>query len=227
MDIPQEPPSIPGFQLAFFYSPLGERSCDYLNFISLPQDRFAIVVGDLIGFAPAPPNWHAEFTSHLDSCLHQEADFAKAMELLNDRLFRKDDSRFMTLIVLVVSANGQTLQLVNAGHSEPVVLRAMTSTTELVGFDEMGLPLAIGTNMDYEVAQVGLQDGDTVVLYTDGVAEASNREFELFGVESIRREVAAGGDAHAIRDRIEQAVLDHMDSDDRDDMTLVVLQRTR
>ena len=81
--------------------------------------------------------------------------------------------------------------------------------------------------MDYTETKLHLQNGDTIAVFTSGVPESEDPQKNELGVERIRRLLATSGDADVIRDRIANAVLDHIGSaQQHDDITLVVIQRT-
>lgn len=97
---------------------------------------------------------------------------ARVLKDVNRTILRQSSSGiFVTVFLAVLDSKNQTLQYANAGHNPPIVRRAsgtiesLTLTGKVVGlFKEFQL----------DEATITIEDGDAVVLYTDGVTEAWN-----------------------------------------------------
>lgn len=122
------------------------------------------------------------------------------------------------------SATGE-LELTNAGHPPPLLLRDRRVVGEVTCTPSM--PFGIGGSCE-EVATLSLQPGDTVVLYTDGVVEGVDADGTEFGVDRLadllQREAASGRQPEEALRRLVHAVLEHQQGMLRDDATLVVLR---
>ncbi|HOY68078.1 MAG TPA: SpoIIE family protein phosphatase [Candidatus Ozemobacteraceae bacterium] len=101
---------------------------------------------------------------------------------------------FITLVFARIDVRQKTLQLINCGHPPVLVHRAATG--ELVTLESTRPPLGIGEALDYSCVRLPLNDGDLVVILSDGVSEARNEAGEMFGAERlhevIRRNAAVG-----------------------------------
>ena len=118
-------------------------------------------------------------------------------------------------------------RMVYAGaHEDIVIYRARQRSCELLKtsgvWAGVSTDLAAGTTIDQECQ---LEPGDTVLLHTDGITEATNATREMFGIERLCRalERAAQRDVDVIRDRLMDEVRGFMSVQD-DDLTLVVLR---
>jgi sigma-B regulation protein RsbU (phosphoserine phosphatase) len=99
----------------------------------------------------------------------------------------------------------------------------------VIGESTHGLPLAVTGNQEYRSATVQLEPGDMVVLYTDGINEALDRNANVFGIDSLvaTLESAAPGPA-AAGEAILIAVRAHVGNRARsDDITLICFGRDR
>jgi serine phosphatase RsbU (regulator of sigma subunit) len=72
----------------------------------------------------------------------------------------------------------------------PLIRRANGSIEE-VGEEESGLPLGVATGFEYSAYMQKLEPGDVVLVFTDGISEAMNKERSLYGLERLRTELAA------------------------------------
>ncbi len=225
--LPQTPPDAIGFRVRSFYQAANHIGGDYFDYIHLSDGRVAIVVADVVGHGVAAAMFMAKLSAETRFCLASEADVAKAIIRLNDRMSRLHVERFITLLVLVVDPSSATATIVNAGHMPPIVRSASDGTISEPSEQESGLPIAIDDGMEYEAVQFELKPGDLAVLYTDGINEAMNAADIEFGIERVRALTAQGGNADAVKDRIVQAVMDHVGkAPPFDDMCLVVVERT-
>ena len=225
--LPQTPPEAFGFRVRSFYQAANHIGGDYFDYIHLSDGRVAIVVADVVGHGVAAAMFMAKLSAETRFCLASEPDVAQAIIRLNDRMSRLHVERFITLLVLVVDPTSATATIVNAGHMAPIVRSAKDGTISEPSEQESGLPIAIDDGMEYEAVQFELKPGDLAVLYTDGINEAMNAADMEFGMERVRALTAQGGNADAVKDRIVQAVLDHVGkAPPFDDMCLVVVERT-
>ena len=96
---------------------------------------------------------------------------------------------FITFLLVVLDIPSHTIRVVNAGHPCPLIRRRDGSLEEF-GKDDSGLPLAIEPDWVYSVVETMLEPGDVVILYTDGVTDAMNKENERFGDAKIRKLLA-------------------------------------
>jgi sigma-B regulation protein RsbU (phosphoserine phosphatase) len=91
-----------------------------------------------------------------------------------------------------------------------------------------GTPLALVEDADYDLHEVGLVAGDTVVMYTDGVTEALNKQWEPFGAE--RLEVVIKQHSEASSGKLTEHILEAIRKftsgvAQSDDITLLILRR--
>lgn len=224
--LPQAPPDAAGFRVRSYYQAANHIGGDYFDYIHLADGRVAVVVADVVGHGVAAAMFMAKLSAETRFCLASDSDVARAIVRLNDRMSRLHVERFITFLVVVIDPTSDLVTIVNAGHMPPVVRLADGSITE-PGEEEAGLPIAIDDGMDYEAVEFPLAVGDLAVLYTDGINEAMNAEDEEFGMEKVRGLTQEGGDADAVKDRIVEAVREHIGAAPPfDDMCLVVIERT-
>ncbi len=223
--LPQQQPEAPGFRVSSYYQAANHIGGDYFDYIHLADGRVGVVVADVVGHGVAAAMFMAKLSAETRFCLASEPNVAKAIERLNDRMSLLQVERFITFLLLVIDPTSEIATIVNAGHMAPV-LRTVDGKISEPGEEESGLPIAIQDGMDYEAVEIKLDVGDIAVMYTDGVNEAMDAGDQEFGMERVRKLTAEGGDADAIKDRIVQAVQNHVGAAPPfDDMCLVVIER--
>ena len=150
---------------------------------------------------------------------HATIDDAVAMQFGPDA--------FVTGVLVRLDTATGALEMTNAGHPSPLLLRDRRVVGELA--TEPALPFGVGSDGDH-VVRTTLQPGDTVVLYTDGVVEARGPDGTEFGVDRLadllERESSSERAPEEVLRRLVRAVLEHQGGPLRDDATLVLLRWT-
>jgi len=226
--LPGSPPRLTGYELFDVYRPARCVGGDLFDYVTLPDGRTIITVGDVAGKGVPAALLMARMSSEARSALLASGSPTRAMTELNDRL--ADGSlghRFITLLMLTVEPGSRELSLVNAGHPPPL-LRSADGRVTSVGIQNSGLPLGIEPGWKYQHSRLTLQPGDSLLLFTDGVTDAINRGRECFGnqrlLESFR---VAGNDPETIVDAVLADIEQFSDGAPRaDDLCLICLTHT-
>jgi serine phosphatase RsbU (regulator of sigma subunit) len=198
---------------------------DYFDQLMLDGDRIAVAMGDVNGHGISS----ALMMSLAKSCLHTQVlsdpGVERVMGVLNRIFFSSvKDRRFMTFLYGVVDTARMELTFSSAGHHLPLLLRD-GAVTEL----DLNPSYPLGVRYDTRFASktFSLETGDVLLLYTDGIVEASDAHGAEFGAERLHATLAALGneDAIAIRDGLIQAFKAFTgDRPQEDDVTLLVLK---
>jgi serine phosphatase RsbU (regulator of sigma subunit)/pSer/pThr/pTyr-binding forkhead associated (FHA) protein len=230
--LPPKLPQVAGYDFYAHYEPANEVGGDYYGFVPLSQGRLAVTVGDVAGKGVSAALLMAKLSSDARFSLLTEPDLGRATARLNDLLyeFTSPMDRFVTLAAAVLDPERHTVTLVNAGHLSPLIYRRGSGTlVEALAKDIAGVPLGIMGGVAFDTAQVLLQPGDSLVLYTDGVHDALDVREQQFTPKGVQRAVQDAGAAtpRALGERIVKAVQQHAAGrPPYDDVTLVCLGRT-
>jgi PAS domain S-box-containing protein len=226
--LPPDLPLIPGAQVAARYLAAGsgiEIGGDFYDCFATGSGEWALVIGDVCGKGAeaAAVTALARYTLRA-SLLHVRRPSVVLTEL-NEALLRQSlDYRFCTVLYASVTPRDDGIEAVLAtgGHPLPLVLRA-DGTVETAG--SPGTLLGIVAAVEISEERVLLRPGDALVLYTDGVAEASPAD-EALAPERLAAVLAGlqGRDAGVIAEAIERKALEVQDGRLRDDVAVVVLR---
>jgi sigma-B regulation protein RsbU (phosphoserine phosphatase) len=141
------------------------------------------------------------------------------IEKINDGLsLENEQSMFVTVFLGILDPSSATVSYCNAGHNRPYMLRTTGNVLEVAGV--RGTALGIRPGITYQTESLGLEPGDGLFLYTDGITEALNVSKELFSEERLEdtlraltaasaQEVVAG-----VVERVRQFTGDAVQSDD-------------
>ena len=226
--LPKNIPDVPGLDIATTSQPVRSLSGDYFDILPLGEDRLAICIGDVIGKGvPA-----ALLMSNVQATVRalvaesEPPGSIAPVELtgkLNRSLCRNTTpGKFVTFFYCIVDTRASIITYANAGHCAPILLRA---NGEVKRLEPGGTVLGVFPDWPYQQGQVSIEAGDRLVLFTDGVTEASNSRDEEFGEERLVELASALRDrgAHELKNRILQTVSSFTGGQAQDDATLVVV----
>lgn len=239
--VPNAPPNIPGVDIAFATRPQNTVAGDYYDAFLRPDldasgqpaaPRLLVAVADVAGKSVPAALLMATFQSGLRALSGTAASLAEIVTGL-DRYARAhslEGRRFTTAFLAEIDLNTRKMRYTNCGHNDPILRRASGTIERLaVGGPPLGLPLFTDHEIDYRSAEVQLQPGDLLFVFTDGVVEAINergeefKEIRLFG----SLESAAQGNAQQVLSRVMADVNTFVGyARQHDDITALVLRVT-
>jgi serine phosphatase RsbU (regulator of sigma subunit) len=172
--IPDNLPPTPGLAIQSEYRPSREVGGDFFQVLPQSDGSTLIVIGDVAGKGVEAGMLATLIVGAIRTAAAFTNDPEHILALLNDRLRGRG---LVTCMALRVECDGR-VTLVNAGHLPPYL-----NGKELA--IEGALPLGASPGISFPVARFTLEPGNSLVLMTDGVAEAKNAQGELFGFERI------------------------------------------
>ncbi len=223
--LPKKLPDLPGWQVAAFYRAAREVGGDFYDFVELPDRRIGLVIGDVTGkgvpAALVMATTRSIIRSDAPRLVAPGAVLARANELLHEDI---PANMFVTCLYAVLEPATGRLVFANAGHDLPYV-RTGDVAVELRA---KGMPLGLMADMTYDEHEIVLGRGDSLLLHSDGVAEAHARDRQMFGFPRLRRLVAESPSGERLIDRV-LSELDRFTGpgwEQEDDITLVTISRT-
>ena len=224
--LPHTTPSIPGLDIAGAYETSLAVGGDYYEFIPLVDDRWAVVIADVVGKGVAAAILVSAIRASMSSLVGHELAVRAIMRRAN-RFFHEsvEGGKYVTLFYAVIDPPRRRMLYVNAGHVPPVLLRS-SGAVELL--EEGGVPLGLFESPRYFEGHTALTEGDILTLYTDGVVETANRDDDFYGVDRLVAVVKGRETSSAteICSGIMQDVRRHGGGARTDDRTLVVMKAT-
>jgi serine phosphatase RsbU (regulator of sigma subunit)/anti-sigma regulatory factor (Ser/Thr protein kinase) len=182
--LPTSLPSIPGIEFAANLKSAYLVGGDIYD-VQPVKDGLAIMVSDVAGkgipAAMLTALIHATLKSEAQHH-HQPADLLSSINhLIYDELDRS--GTFITAFLAVLQTNPLRLSYASAGHTTTLLWRA--SAQDVVMLNSTGLPLGIHPEAELGQQQLPLEDGDVLVLYSDGITEAENEHGRVFGTQAL------------------------------------------
>jgi sigma-B regulation protein RsbU (phosphoserine phosphatase) len=229
--LPVRPPRMPGLDIADLCEPAREVGGDYYDFFELGPRRLGLLVADVSGKGTSAALYMAELKGLMLALSRLEPSPRQLLIALNQHLSEHLDNRsFITMTYAVLDLENGTLTSARAGHTPLVVVSDGASDVIVPDGMVLGLRLPnaaerFGQILEEHTRRVG--PSDVIVLYTDGLTEATNEDGELFGDEALARVLASQHhlDAAGIRERVVRDVRAFVGTaEPHDDMTLVVIK---
>ncbi|MGW2640476.1 SpoIIE family protein phosphatase [Streptomyces sp. NPDC001348] len=170
--LPQVVPRMAGCDVATRYLPgtrLGRIGGDWFDTIKLPGSRTALVVGDVMGHGLNSAAMMGQLRTAVQTMAAMETPPAQLLRNLDDLARRLGENYLATCLYAVYDPIRGELQLSNAGHIPPVLVRAEDGRSELLDLPT-GAPIGVG-GVPFESTVVRVSPGDRLVLCTDGLVE--------------------------------------------------------
>ena len=200
---------------------------DFYDFFRIDDDRIALVIADVCGKGIPAALFMAVSRTIIRSKGMQGCSAAECMTESNRLLAAYSiDCMFLTVFYAIYNIKTGSVSYCNAGHNPPHLLHADGSVNEL--------PLSRNTivgafeGMDYGEDTLQLEQGDTLVMFTDGVTEAMDTAYKEFGAErldSILRQ-QSGANSQQTIEAVKAGIKEFVgDAEQSDDITMLVVKR--
>jgi sigma-B regulation protein RsbU (phosphoserine phosphatase) len=229
--MPQQPPGVPGYDIAYFFKPARDMSGDFFDFLPMDAGKLGIVVADASGKG-IPASLLAVmcqlcFRARPDPAAGPAATFSSVNAMLHGNVKR---GTFLTGIYAVLDTARHSLSMANAGHLPAVVWhsRQKIATTHRSNGPVLGVLAAAPFASSMNEESVPLAAGDRFVFFTDGMNEAMAPGQKEFGMEHLRKRLMAQSDgpsAEFLRDLTSQLELHAGGGEQSDDITIVTGRR--
>lgn len=225
--LPDRTPQMDGLDIAGRSVYCEETGGDYFDYLE-GDDALHIIVGDVAGHGISAALLMSSVRASLRQCYCQLDNIGRQVTDLNRNIAMDvgKSGRFVTLFYLAVQPEGETIRWVRAGHDPGMLYRLSEDRFEEL--DGPGIALGVDPIGSYSVQSTdGLQVGDIILIGTDGIWEAFNRDGVMFGKEAVQQILREQHDQPAgeILNSVFDAVALHASETKlADDMTLIVVK---
>jgi serine phosphatase RsbU (regulator of sigma subunit) len=227
--LPNEPPKIPGWQLAFRTRAANTVGGDYYDAFprAVAPGSMLIAVADVAGKSVPAALLMATFQASLEALAALPGTLADLARGLNryTSAHSLDGLRFTTAFVAEINPATGALDYVNAGHNAPFLMRASGAIERL---EATAVPFGISPSTEYEFKSVPVGSGDALIVFSDGVVEAVNDHEEEYGEHRFRDVLTRlrGSDAQNLLEAVFFDVDRYVgQARQHDDITCLVLRR--
>ena len=219
--LPGELRGLPGVEIASRYLPASGESLggDWYDAFALDGRRIAVVVGDVVGHGLGAAAVMAQLRTALRAYAAEGYPPGAVVERVNRLMTALGPAAMTTLVYAVIDPEQERLEIVNAGHPPPLLIRrdGGGDYLPLTG----GIPLGASPTARYRSAVHEFELGTAIVLYTDGLVESRTRPID-HGLERLR---AIGSAPAAGVERLCSQVVERLVPEERPDDIAIIAAR--
>jgi sigma-B regulation protein RsbU (phosphoserine phosphatase) len=219
--LPRTLPDLTGLRLAASYRPMTQVAGDFYDFLQIDERRVTVLVADVSGHGvPAALIASMLKVGFAQQAVHA-ADPASVLAGLNGILNGVLDGQFVTAACAHIDLDAHAVIYAGAGHPPAMLFRQASG--DIVELAENGLFLGPFRKASYANMRVPFHCGDRLLMYTDGIVEATFSDGDAFGAERLREFFAArGGEEPA---GLAEALMNAVSvREQEDDLTVVVAE---
>jgi sigma-B regulation protein RsbU (phosphoserine phosphatase) len=220
--LPEDIPQLPGFEVATAWRPARVVGGDYFDVLRLGENRLAICIADVVGKGVSAALLMANVQATVRAFARDSESPAGVCSRVNSVLCGNIAAeKFVTFFYGVLDAQKRTLQYCNAGHPSPILV----SSDSVRQLPAGGVVLGVFPTWEYRDSMIGLSAGDRLLLFTDGITEASGSDGREFGEENLGALAKANATSPAceLNSRVLGQVSDFCGGQFHDDATLLVI----
>ena len=228
--VPKSNPQVEGFDIAGKSIWCDETSGDYYDFFQpaeWEQKKIGVVVADVIGHGISSALLMTTARAFFRERILSPGSSAALVTDVNQRLVKDIEALnlFITLFYSEIDIKEKSFRWVHAGHEPAMLYDPAGDSFDALGGE--GLPLGVMADWVYEESEKQLHTGQIILIGTDGIKEAHNKQNELFGVERSNRVIR--DHAHKPAGDIIKEMFDALERfrfpvEREDDETLVVIK---
>ncbi len=228
--LPTSLPQMKGYQMAFSNRMASGVGGDYFDTMLLDEDNLCIIIGDVSGHGVASALIMAIAKTVLYHGFKETRNLPDLFITLNSIItayfFKPPVKKMITLFATIINLPTGKATFLDAGHNFPMKISKEGEITEL---HMVGAPVGSLRRMKSKnVAEFTIEEGETVVFYTDGVIEATGRTSEQYGYTRFKDSLSKMADESA--ETIMNTLFYNYDvwedeTEPDDDVTLAVLKR--
>ncbi|MBI1806999.1 MAG: serine/threonine-protein phosphatase [Ignavibacteria bacterium] len=180
--MPNRSPEVPGWKLWLFTRSANEVGGDLVDFVKLDERKFGIVIGDIAGKGLSAALLTAKLQATLRAIV-PDFTLLTTLGVKLNHIYRRDSLRnvFASLVYAELQSDSGVIRVLNAGHFPPIIVR--NDGTEVL--EKGGPALGILPDATYLEQHAELQNGDMVIMYSDGLTEAQNETGAFFSEERL------------------------------------------
>jgi phosphoserine phosphatase RsbU/P len=198
--LPAAPPAVPGLEIGFSTRPANTVAGDFYDVLARPRrpddgEPFLLVVADVAGKSIPAALLMATFHASLRTLAAIPCSLSELVDGMNRYACTNSQSglRFTTAFLAEYEPRDRSLNYINAGHNAPLLQRNCGLVERL---ESGGIPLGIQPGASYQLSRAVLQEGDWLVIFTDGLVEAENESGQEYGEPRVLEVLQAAKAMH-------------------------------
>lgn len=185
--LPEEIPEIQNFKIGYQYFPMMDVGGDFLDIQYFKNEEILnLFICDVSGHGVAAAFVATMMKMALTSWYDYPSDVVKASNMVHEIVAKKVDRHFVTATFTSIDLKSKVIRFAIAGHMPLLIVHKDGSKTEL---NPKGTVIFPYFTPNCDLGVYSIQEGDQIVLYTDGITEARNEKEEFFEIERLTKAI--------------------------------------
>ena len=202
---------------------------DFYDFFPIDETHLGFVIADVSGKGVPAAIYMAVSRTMIKANAKRGMQPQECMAVVNDLLCEENlNSMFVTVLYGIYDIKTGEITYTNAGHDRPYILHKDGRVEEVSS--DINLALGVMGGLTFKQNNVTLEEGDALVMFTDGVPEAEDKDHNQFGQERLKETLSTlqGAASREIVEKITANVKDFAgEATQFDDITQLVIKRIR
>jgi phosphoserine phosphatase RsbU/P len=183
--LPKKMPEFKNIKIAGLNVPSKHVGGDYFDVIRISESLLGITIADVSGKGMPASLLMSNLQASLHSLIYEQYDLNHLVRRINNVIFNNTDTeKYITFFYGQLDLNTLEFSFVNAGHNPPYLLHRNKEIDEL---SEGGIILGMMPDMPYQIGKCTFKQGDTLLLYTDGVTETMTNDEEEYEEHRLKK----------------------------------------
>ncbi len=198
---------------------------DLYDIVALKDSMVGVFIGDVSGKGVPASLIMAQTISLFRVFAHQYKNPSEVLMRLNKELYGRFEGRFVTCLYMLIDPQNSRILVSSAGHSPVLEYRSDKGAIEEIDL-QAGMPLGIMEDMEYGDVSFPFKKSDKLMVFTDGLPEARNREGRDFGLDVVNKILFEHGQASSeriLKITKEELFKFSLRAPQHDDITVIVL----
>lgn len=225
MIIPKEIVQSEGYEISGFNVPSKQVGGDFYDVVHLPNGQIALIIADVSGKSIPGALLVSILQASLRAYLESDFELKKLVTKLNQIILKNStEDKYITFFIAILDPKTGVLKSVNAGHNPPLLCRNGQLKKLHVG----GIPLGMYPFDQFEAEETLLEPNDILVMFTDGITEAADKNDEFYDDARLEKCVLKHAALHA--DKLKQVIYEDVkkfvgEAEQSDDITMLLLKK--
>ncbi|MBK7105375.1 MAG: serine/threonine-protein phosphatase [Ignavibacteriae bacterium] len=218
-------PKVSGWKIWLFTEPANEVGGDLVDFVKVGENKYGITLADVSGKGLAAALLMSKLQTIVRAFAPDIINLSDFGEKIN-KVFHKDilPNSFASMVYCAIEENSNALEILNAGHLPPVILKG----NEIEILPKGNVALGLSNNSKFTTQNIVLEKDNCLIIFSDGVTEARNLHGTFFGTERIYQFLKTSNQLlpQQIGEKLLQYVKSFIGSEKKyDDLSIVILKK--
>ncbi len=219
-------PKVPGWKIWLYTQSANDVGGDLVDIIKINGNKYGVTLADVSGKGLGAALLMAKLQTIIRAFAPDYHNGSEFGEKINN-VFHKDilPNSFASMAYIQIEENNSNIEILNAGHFPPIHF----NNESVKQLNKGSVALGLAANSQYQTQLLHVQNGDFLLIFSDGVTEAKNINSEFFGIERLLSFIKNTNKLSP--EELGQKLLNYLnifigDAKKHDDLSIVILQKT-